>query len=134
MTQIEHWKRIPSLPGYFANDEGMLMRAPNIKPLPLGGYRKYGGQPTYGWWDGNRFVLAVKGVGTFKVARLVCEAFHGPPQSGQVCIHIDEDSRNNKPSNLAWGSQKENLNFPKFIAYCRSRTGENNPTKKRKSK
>lgn len=56
-----------------------------------------------------------------KVHQLVCEAFHGPkPFSRAVVIHKDENSLNNKPSNLTWGTQKENLNCPGFLAYCRS--------------
>lgn len=66
--------------------------------------------------------------GTVRVARLVCLAFHGDPPLGKPnVLHIDENSRNNKPDNLKWGSQKENLNAPKFIDHCKSRTGENNP-------
>lgn len=45
-------------------------------------------------------------------------------------MHIDENSRNNKPANLAWGTQKENLNAPGFIEYCKGRVGENSPTTK----
>lgn len=54
---------------------------------------------------------------------MVCEAFHGVqphPYPQSVCMHLDENSRNNRPENLAWGSQKENLNAPGFVAYCRS--------------
>lgn len=70
-----------------------------------------------------------------KVSRLVCEAFNGPaPEGKNVCMHIDENSRNNQPANLAWGTQKENLNAPKFIAYCKGRTGENNPYLKGRAK
>jgi hypothetical protein len=70
-----------------------------------------------------------------KVHRLVCEAFHGPqPQDKPVVIHIDEDATNNRQENLRWGTQKENLNSPKFIAYCKSRTGKNNPAYKGKLK
>lgn len=73
-----------------------------------------------------------------KVHRLVCEAFHGPaPFKRAVVLHLDENAINNKPENLRWGTQKENLNMPKFISYCKSRTGENSPSIKgikRKSK
>ena len=66
-----------------------------------------------------------------KVHRIVCEAFHGlAPFKKAVVIHIDENSTNNRPENLRWGTQKENLNMPKFIEYCKSRTGENSPVKK----
>jgi hypothetical protein len=71
-----------------------------------------------------------------KVSRLVCEAFNGPPSKEKnVCMHLDENSRNNAPENLAWGTQKENLNAPKFIAYCHTRTWEDSPILKgRKAK
>lgn len=65
---------------------------------------------------------------TYKVHRLVCEAFNGPPPPGtQCCMHLDEDFRNNRPENLKWGTQKQNLNAPGYLAYCSSRRGDHNP-------
>ena len=97
--------------------------------------RQYGGWPTEGQWDGTRYVYSRKGFKTQKVARLVCEAFNGPvPFEGAVCMHVDENARNNRPTNLAWGTQKENLNAPGFLEYCRNRTGENSPTYKARAK
>ena len=49
------------------------------------------------------------------------------PNGMKICLHKDENAANNQPDNLKWGTQKENLNCPKFIAYCKTRTGENNP-------
>lgn len=91
----------------------------------------YGGDPHFGQWDGVRFILQYKGK-TRKVHRMVCEAFHGQAPEGTICMHIDEDSRNNKPENLTWATQKENLNCPGFIAYCKTRTGANHPKAKRR--
>ncbi len=74
---------------------------------------------------------------TFKIAQLVCEAFHGPkPFPKAVTIHLDEDPSNNVPDNLKWGTQKENLNMPKFKKWqTEIRVGENSPTAKgRKAK
>ena len=91
------------------------------------GAKQYGGKPLFGQWDGNRYIYVLRGK-TYKVARLVCEAFHGPaPADKPVCMHMDEDSRNNKPGNLQWGTQKENLNAPGFVRYCRNRIGDNSP-------
>lgn len=105
------------------------MVVPYHSSMPNGGIRPYGGEPTIGQWDGSRFIYRLRGR-TYKVARLVCEAFNGLPFRGAVCMHLDENSRNNRPENLAWGTQKENLNASGFIAYCKSRTGANSPTTK----
>lgn len=88
-----------------------------------------------GQWDGKRYLYARRGNKTLKVARLVCEAFHGsPPDGSSVCMHMDENSRNNRPENLAWGTQKENLNAPGFIEYCKGRTGDSSATAKGRMK
>ena len=102
------------------------MLAPFVSQHPRGGnVKQYGGVPTCGQWDGDRYIWRFEGK-TYKVARLVCEAFNGPqPADKPVCMHLDENSRNNKPANLAWGTQKENLNAPGFIEYCKARIGEN---------
>ena len=111
------------------------MVVPRLGPASRGtGVQPYGGTPTRGQWDGSRFIYRLRGR-TYKVARLVCEAFNGePPFDAAVCMHADENSRNNTPANLKWGTQKENLNAPGFLAYCRSRTGANSPTSKARAK
>ena len=71
----------------------------------------------------------------YKIHRLVCEAFHGSSHfDGAVVIHLNEDATDNRPENLKWGTQKENLNMPKIKAYHRSRTGDNSPTRKHKAR
>lgn len=43
------------------------------------------------------------------VARLVCLAFHGlPPEGKKNTLHYDDDSSNNTPENLRWGTHEEN--------------------------
>lgn len=118
----EVWRSIPSLPEYLASSGGRIMRLPYRGAMPHGGERAYGGEPYFGVWSetDNRFIVQFRGR-TYKIARLICEAFHGPaPVDKPVCMHLDENSRNNRPDNLAWGTQKENLNAPGFLAYLRS--------------
>ena len=94
------------------------MRVPFFGVMPKGGLRPYGGEPHFGVWndEDNRFTLQFRGK-TYKIARLICEAFHGPAPAGKpVCMHLDENSQNNRPGNLAWGTQKENLNAPLYKA------------------
>jgi len=99
------------------------MVTPYQAEMPGGGVRQYGGQAHFGVWSKTdaRFIAVYKGR-TYKVARLVCEAFHGAaPFARAVVMHKDENSANNRASNLAWGTQKENLNAPGFLEYKRTK-------------
>lgn len=140
MQDEELWKPVPSYPGVMASSWGRIKLPEREGTMPNGSERKYRTKPIYGvktrsskaarhTYMGiqNRFL------GNLKVHRLVCEAFHGvAPHAKQIVIHIDEDATNNRPENLRWGTQKENLNMPGFIEYCKSRTGENSPRSKHK--
>ena len=101
------------------------MVVPYTAEPPNGGVRQYGGAPHFGIWNktDGRFQFFYKGK-VYKVHRMVCEAFHGPaPAGAPVCMHLDENSANNRPDNLKWGTQKENLNSPAFVDYARG-TGD----------
>lgn len=134
MTQ-EIWKPVPSLAGVMASSHGRILLPPSHAALPNGGYRFYETKPLVGSVTKATAKAAhsYRGVyskkyGNIKVHRAVCEAFHGPqPFTGAVVIHLDENGHNNRPENLKWGTQKENLNMPKFKDYCRSRVGNDNP-------
>lgn len=136
------WKPVPSLPGVRANNLGQILLPETKAQMPNGGTRAYKTKPRLGSIakarpDGGhkRRIIQTRAYGTIKVHRAVCEAFHGPPPFPEaVVIHRNEDSTDNRPKNLKWGTQKENLNAPGFIAYCKSRTGENSPTAKNRRK
>ncbi len=118
------------------SNHGRIMRVPRIGVMPHGGTRHYECSPYPGVWSPSdkRYIFVLKGK-TYKVHRLVAEAFHGPsPFPRAVVMHLDENPRNNSVDNLKWGTQKENLNAPGFLEYCRGRTGENSPTAKAKAK
>ena len=134
----EVWKPVPSKPGVLASSFGRILLPKRSAKMPRGNLRWYEPKPTYGVrTSASRIARHVymgvynKFFGNMKVHRLVCEAFHGPAPEGQaVVIHLDEDATNNRPENLKWGTQKENMNMPGFIEYCKSRTGENSPHSK----
>lgn len=122
------WKPVPSYPGMLASSEGEILLPPSHSPLSNGGYRLYTPKPVRGVVsrassEASHQYLGywTRAYGNVKVHRAVCEAFHGPsPFDGAVVIHKDENALNNRPENLKWGTQKENLNAPGFRAYCRS--------------
>lgn len=134
----EEWRECPSYPGVMASSWGRI-KLPNRKAkMPHGGYRDYITKPTYGVKRRaskkarhEYYGVHSKFFGNIKVHRAVCEAFHGlPPDDKPYVLHNDENSLNNRPENLSWGSQKENLNAKGFIEYCKTRTGVNSSTKK----
>lgn len=138
MADTEIWKHVPSEPGVMASSWGRVLQQPGYAPLPNGGFRLYAPVPRFGQVSRAhkaakheyRIVMVRRwGAGPRqqprKVHQLVCEAFHGPkPFPEAVVIHIDEDALNNRPENLHWGTQKENLNANGFLEYCRSRKGD----------
>jgi len=145
----EVWKPVPSEPGVMASTWGRILLAPSYAPLARGGYRLYAPKPSPGVMGKAakhakhtyRFVMLPRRAADGprqrprKVHQLVCEAFHGPkPFARAVVIHADENAHNNRPENLRWGTQKENLNAPGFLEYCRARTGENSPHAKHRAR
>jgi hypothetical protein len=128
---MERWRRSARLPDYLVSSHGNLM----CVPFQSSG-RWYGGQVIQGvtTTDQPRKIIVHKGK-THKVHQLICEAFHGPrPSPKHVVMHLDDNPLNNRADNLKWATQKENLNTPKFLAYCKARTGENSPTFKGRMK
>jgi hypothetical protein len=99
--------------------------------MPNGGERIYDGGPTFGAYYENdpqsrpSIQIARK---NYHVSRLVCEAFHGSPlDDAPNALHRNENAHDNRSENLYWGTQRENLNAPGFLRYCRSRTGDDSP-------
>lgn len=131
IAQLEEWRAVPSQPWLEASSLGRFRVLPYTTPMGRGGNQRIVGKARVGCWDGSRYTVTFRRCGTLRVARLVCEAFHGPaPEGRPYCLHGDEDARNNRPDNLSWGTQKQNLNAPGFLAYCRGRIGDNSPAAK----
>lgn len=119
MADPEVWKQSLALPEYECSSLGRVRRLPHPVPMPHGGFKTAGGQAHHGVWDAKqrRYQITYRGK-TYRIAPLICEAFHGPkPFPRAVAMHDDENSRNNREDNLKWGTQKENLNYPGFLGY-----------------
>lgn len=133
--EAEIWKPIPSQPEITASSLGRVCVKSSTAKMPHGAVRAYHPKPTYGYEQKTangrngvpkRMTLRVTRLKrTFKIARLVCEAFHGrQPSDLHIVMHLDENPSNNRPENLKWGTRKENQNFPKVIEAFKARTGE----------
>lgn len=64
---------------------------------------------SYGWDNGEGYRAVEIDHKSYKVHRLVAEAFHQNPDSKPEVDHIDRDRSNNFASNLRWASDKEQL-------------------------
>jgi len=122
----EQWKAVPGFPNYEVSSLGrarswvapghpeVIRPEPRIlKPVIIStGYRMLR-LPT----------------GTRSIHRLVCELFNGPkPEGAQMVRHLDGDSLNNYATNLAWGTQKDNMADAK--RHGTDPAGERNPAAK----
>lgn len=86
-------KPIPSCPGYYADDFGSIYG-------PRGRLSQFA----------RKGYFCVQAAGKQrKVSRLVCEAYHGPaPSATHHAAHLNSDSFDNRPNNLAWKIPAEN--------------------------
>lgn len=99
----EVWKEVPGFPGYQVSDEGRIrsLRRTNARlcktEVDEDGY--------------HRLSLSLGATRVHQVlSRLVALAFHGPAPAGKpICRHLDGDTNNNRPGNLAWSTQAENM-------------------------
>lgn len=65
--------------------------------------------------DGHYWILHLTGLKkrTRRVHTLVLESFIGPRPKGMVSRHLDGNAYNNALENLAWGTQKQNMDDKK---------------------
>lgn len=105
----EEWLGLVAYPGYEVSSEGRARSYWKLGCRPVlsdtsyllsltpnaGGYLRFG-------------VRRNRKPHTLLIHRLVLEAFVGPCPEGKECRHLDGDPTNNRLSNLAWGTHKEN--------------------------
>lgn len=95
-ASAKEWRWSPSYPAYMVSSQGDVRHHRRNAKFLIGdtdpkGYRRVK-------IDGKHI----------RVARLVCEAFHGACPEAHECGHLDGNKHNNDASNLAWITRSEN--------------------------
>jgi hypothetical protein len=109
----ETWKPVVGFEGlYEVSDHGRVRSLDHSTTGKDGRTRRYRGRELKpSRTGGNRLQLSLskEGVRTMKRPhQLVLEAFVGPCPPGHEGCHYDDDSTNNRLSNLRWGTSSEN--------------------------
>jgi hypothetical protein len=110
----ERWLPVVGYEGlYEVSDRGRVRSLDRVVPS-RGGWRTHRGKILSAPRNGKyvKYHLHVKGDPgrTFRAHVLVLSAFVGPPDSGHLGRHLDDDPENNALSNLSWGTQGDNMN------------------------
>jgi hypothetical protein len=99
-------RHIPGFSGYLATDDGAIIST-------LGGAIRELSARIHRGYPHVKVTVRQNGQAVQRklpVHRLVLLAFHGErPFEGAQCRHLDGDPTNNRPTNLAWGSARDNL-------------------------
>ena len=103
-TEKDELREIPGFPGYFASSRGRIFSSRTGRMVELKARLH----------KGYLHVFAKTGIGRhtkkkMPVHRLVLLAFKGyPPSAEHESRHLNGDALDNRESNLAWGTAKEN--------------------------
>lgn len=104
-SMTEQWSKIPGFPDYEVSDSGSVRSWKQARGLPVP--HELAGGSERDW----RYVTLQRpegGQSTFRVHRLVAEAFLGPCPDGMEIRHLDGQRDNNAVSNLSYGTSSEN--------------------------
>jgi hypothetical protein len=78
---------------YYITESGDVYKKCNPRGFNTGGYKQY-----------------AFGRGCVRyIHDLVCRLWNGEPEEGQLVRHLDGNPTNNHASNLAWGTQRDNM-------------------------
>lgn len=99
----EQWRPTEGIPGYEVSDRGRLRSLLRGNPRLVKGWIDRDGYLRVSLWVRRSYVNRL-------VHRLVATAFNGPsPEGLPVCCHNDGNKSNNRPENLRWATQAQNI-------------------------
>ena len=94
------WRIVQEAPEYSVSSDGQVKSIYTNRAL-RGGLDKDGYRRLVMCTNGHRL--------SRRIAALVCTAFHGPRPPNHVVRHLDGSRTNDCATNLAWGTQAENI-------------------------
>jgi hypothetical protein len=97
---------VPSFPGYRVGTDGSVWSINGRYCVKK--WRKLKPWKTYNGYLQLMLYSERKPI-VFSVHRLILLSFVGPCPEGMECLHLNNDKQDNRPSNLKWGSQKQNM-------------------------
>lgn len=131
MNQATTLKEI-NLPGlkyqYFASSEGRIYRWTGESMLEQKGWLEHSRQGYTKRYYRVWLSMSIGRAKKFYKHRLVCTAWHGSPEPGEECRHLDDDEFNNTHMNLAWGTRQQNVDDKKRNNTDTGKWFENDPT------
>lgn len=99
LYEVSSWGRVRSVPRTVTRSDGVVQQLRGrllVQSVTRAGYM--------------RVDLCREGVRRpFEVHTLVSLAFNGPRPEGMQIMHADDDPTNNRPENLSYGTQTENM-------------------------
>jgi hypothetical protein len=108
-TTAEVWRPVPGHPFYEASSLGRIRSLDRMLPGGMGRIRRVRGRVLKPHIIHDRYEQVRLGrTPWFSVHRLVLLAFVGQPFEGAEGRHLNGDSFDNRPENLAWGTSAEN--------------------------
>jgi len=94
------WRKHPQYPEYELSSDGEIRSIYTMRPLG-------GGRDKDGY---RRLVLCTGGVRVYaRLATMVAETYIGPRPAGFVVRHLNGVRDDNRPANLEWSTQKDNI-------------------------
>lgn len=109
MFRMEKWRPIPGHEGYEASSLGRIRGVDRVLVSKNGVKRNWAGRIRKLSLDTSGYsVVWIQGR-VWRVYLLVAKTFHGPRPPGLVVRHLNGNSLDDRPENLAYGTVSENV-------------------------
>lgn len=107
---MEEWRDIVGYEGlYQVSNQGRVRSLDREVIYPDGHIQKYKGKVIYGYKNDNGYIMVTLKGKSYRVHRLVAEAFIPNPENKPDIDHINTIRTDNRVENLRWATRSENM-------------------------